>query len=222
MAVQYNPGIVTDGLVLCLDAANLKSYPGSGVTWGDLSGNNNTATLINGASYNTLNNGNILFDGLNDYVTTGLNNAFTDFTVCIWFRQNGSAIAYQRLMDKSYINGFWIGRESTNPNKWGGGVRETNSPFGRYITLTDGQWHFIVSRRQGTTHTIFGDGITNNTSGTVSSTQLDSTVIQIGLAVGESSTLLNGNISYVSVYNTALNNEQILQNFNALRGRFGI
>jgi hypothetical protein len=53
MAISYNPRIVTDGLVLALDAGNPKSYPGSGTTWTDLSGNGNNGTLVNGVGYNS-------------------------------------------------------------------------------------------------------------------------------------------------------------------------
>jgi hypothetical protein len=222
MALVHSPSIVTNGLVLYLDAANPKSYPGTGTGWSDLSGLGNNGTLINGVTYSNANLGTFTFDGVDDYMTTPLSTAFQDFTVCVWFRQSGGAIAFQRLVDKSYINGFWIGRSSTNANTWGGGIKETGSPFGRFITLTDGQWHYLAYRRQGTTHTIFGDGITNTTSGTVTGTALDTTQMQIGLAVADSATVFNGNIPVVKVYNRALQDSEILQNFNALRGRFGI
>ena len=221
MAVQYNPGIVTDGLVLCLDAANLKSYPGTGTAWTNISGSGNNGILTNGPSYSTTRGGMISFDGGNDYVATSFNTALGDFTVCCWFQKTGAVASYERIVDKSYINGFWIGRESSNANRWGGGVRESNAPYGRYITLTDGQWHFIVSRRQGTTHTIFGDGLTGFTSGTVSNTTLNTTNLELGRAIEGGNPIL-GNIAVLNVYNRALSNEEILQNFNALRGRFGI
>lgn len=221
MAVQYNPGIVTNGLVLCLDAANRKSYPGTGTAWTNVSGSENNGILTNGPSYSTTRGGMISFDGVDDYVATSFNTALEDFTICCWFQKTGATVSYERIVDKSYINGFWIGRESSNANKWGGGVREANGPFGRYITLTDGQWHFIVSRRQGTTHTIFGDGITGFTSGTVSNTALDATNLELSRVSGGGNPM-SGNISVLNVYNRALSNDEILQNFNALRGRFGI
>jgi hypothetical protein len=67
------PNIVTDGLVLYLDAANQKSYPGTGTTWNDLSGNGNNGTLVNGPTFNSDNNGSIVFDGVDDYVNFGDN-----------------------------------------------------------------------------------------------------------------------------------------------------
>ncbi len=67
MSVYGGPDIVTNGLVLHLDAANSKSYLGSGTTWNDLSGNGNNATLTNGPSFSNSNRGSIVFDGTNDY-----------------------------------------------------------------------------------------------------------------------------------------------------------
>ena len=68
MGISYNPRIVTDGLVLCLDAANKRSYPGAGTTWSDLTKNNHNGTLVNNASFNSGNGGGIVLDGTDDYV----------------------------------------------------------------------------------------------------------------------------------------------------------
>ena len=68
MSTRYNPSIVRDNLVLYLDAANTKSYPGSGTTWTDISRKGTDGTLTNGATFNSGNMGHIAFDGTNDYV----------------------------------------------------------------------------------------------------------------------------------------------------------
>ena len=68
MATYYNPKIVTNNLFLYLDAANAKSYPGSGTAWKDLSGQNNDTTLVNGPTYNSNNSGCFVFDGTDDYL----------------------------------------------------------------------------------------------------------------------------------------------------------
>ena len=128
MAGIVAPNIVTDGLVLYLDAANTKSYASGSTAWNDLVGINN-GTLVNGPTFNSANGGSIVFDGSNDYVSTTYNAVLTNFTFCAWFRQSGSVISYQRIVDKNYITGFWVGRNGTTPNSWGGGVIETNSPF---------------------------------------------------------------------------------------------
>lgn len=223
MATQYANGkIVTNGLVFCLNAADKNSYPGSGTTWTDVSGNGNTGTLTNGPTFNSGSGGNIVFDGADDFVNTSITTAFNDFTVGIWFKQVGSIIVYQRLIDKNFLNGFWIGRNASTANSWGGGVREGSSPYGRFITLTDGQWHYIVSKREGTTHTIYGDGITNTTSGTVSSTALDSTSVLIAKSDQPGIDPFNGNIGSVQIYNRALSASEVLQNYNAQKSRFNL
>ena len=71
MAFNYSPNIITDGLVLYLDAANTKSYPGSGTTWRDLSKSQLNGTLTNGPTFNSSNGGSIVFDGVDDYVNLG-------------------------------------------------------------------------------------------------------------------------------------------------------
>ena len=83
MAVGYNPKIITDGLVLCLDAGNTKSYPGSGTSWSDLSGQGNTGTLVNGPTYSSADGGSIVFDGSNDYGSLSSLNLFLNSVVVI-------------------------------------------------------------------------------------------------------------------------------------------
>ena len=86
MAVNAGPDIIEDGIVLCLDAANSRSYPGTGTTWSDLAESNN-GTLTNGPTFDAGNGGSIVFDGSNDYVN--LNFPFT---------QSSSANSYTLVM----------------------------------------------------------------------------------------------------------------------------
>ena len=82
MAFNNGPRIVTNGLVLCLDASDRNSYPGSGTTWYDVSNNGNHATLTNGPTFSTSNGGIFTFDGSNDYADVSLNlrNSFATTT----------------------------------------------------------------------------------------------------------------------------------------------
>ena len=79
MATLYSPRIVTDGLVLCLDAGNRRSYPGSGTSWTDMSGNGNTGTLTNGPTFNGADGGRIIHDGVNDYTEIQTRNTNIEF-----------------------------------------------------------------------------------------------------------------------------------------------
>ena len=100
--------IITSGLVLNLDASNAASYPGSGTVWTDLSGSGNNGTIISGITYSNINGGSMIFSGaINNRVQTNFAPTFTDFTVCVWFKDNGSP-QYGRLIDKDYVNGFHL------------------------------------------------------------------------------------------------------------------
>ena len=92
MGIARGPKIVTSGLVLALDAADKLSYPGSGTTWRDLSGNNNIGTLTNGPTFSGANMGSIVFDGTNDCVTLAINSLFNfgtgDFSIFCWIKSS--------------------------------------------------------------------------------------------------------------------------------------
>jgi hypothetical protein len=214
--------MITTGLVLHLDASNAASYPGSGTTWTDLSGNGNNGTLTSGVSFTNSNGGTLAFAGTNyNRVQTNLSTAFTDFTVGIWFKDQESN-PYERLIDKDYTNGFWLGRNASLANSWGGGIRKPDMPYGKFIFLTDGQWHFIITVRSGTTHTIYGDGVTNKVSDIVANTPLNNTSLAIGDISGGLDTrpLKSGIISQVFVYNRALSETEIMQIFNATKSKY--
>ena len=219
--------IVTNGLVLNLDAANPRSYlqPYNGTAWRNLVpvSSSLVGTLTNGPTFSSTNGGSIVFDGGDDFVLTNYNIALTDFTACMWFKTPDSTNAQSnRLLDKNYALGMWLGKNTTGTsNSWGGGVRESSAPYGIYLTLTDGQWHFLASIRSGTTHTLYGDGISNTTSNTVSTTALSTDFISIG-SNGGAASYFKGNIAQTQIYNRALSASEVLQNFNATRARFGI
>ena len=108
MSIHYSPTTVTSGLVLCLDAGNAKSYPGSGTVWTDLSGNGNTGTLINGPTYNSANGGSIVFDGVNDYanigVGRGVNQFSGNFAVSVWVMRLSGGPNFGNVCGDYYTN----------------------------------------------------------------------------------------------------------------------
>ena len=113
MATKYSPKMVTDGLVLSLDAANTKSYPRSGTTWTDLSGNSNTGTLTNGPTFNAGNLGSIVFDGTNDYVGIPYNSILaptSQISYGAWaFLSNWNITNDSRLLSKTQSGGEFTG-----------------------------------------------------------------------------------------------------------------
>jgi hypothetical protein len=220
MGIDYNNIIASDGLVFYIDAANPRSYSGTGLTANGLVGGIG-GTLINGVGFSSANNGLFSFDGTNDYIEVpSITSVTGDFTVAIWFYTTASLDGYyKRLLDLDYITGFWLGRNA-NSNSWGGGILESNFPYGIYLPFTNGQWHYLVSVRSGTTHILYGDGISNTTSNTVSNGNLSSTSLLIAREPLFSPSNFNGNISQVSMYNRALSPTEILQNYNATKARY--
>ena len=222
MGLYYNPTIIQDGLVVALDAANTKSYPGSGTTWFDISGNGNNGTLTNGPTFSSSNQGSIVFDGTDDIVTTSLS-ATLSFTWSVWFKTNVLASGYRNiisvptgaymlmLLDTSTNNmGFW------SSDGMGGGSLGVNS-------LSTNTWYNAVLVREG-------DGISNGYKAYLNSVFKGSAntstwTIANTISLGgrtDSGQYLNGNIALAQIYNTALTADQVLQNYNALRGRFGL
>ena len=222
--IYINPysfaGIVTDSLLLYLDAGNSTSYPGSGTTWTDLSGNGNTGTLINGPTYSSANGGSIVFDGINDLVTVNLSKATigSNLTFSIWMLCD-FPLAIDRgvfqIADALNSNGPWVllQRPNTTTVRWylNGNYRITNN-------LLDSTYVNLTITYDGTTWTVYKNGISDGTY-----------VGNLGTLPGNSTWLGNGfngyfggNIAQFFVYNRALSATEITQNFNALRGRYGL
>lgn len=211
------PSIVTNGLVLHLDAGNVSSYPGTGTTWSDLSGNNN-GTLTNGPTYNSGNGGSIVFDGTNDYVNLPylLLSGSSDFTINIWLKSNSypggtlfgnyPAGNLQCFYGNSFI-GMWLNNSSTY----------LTSPSTEFTT---NPVMFSALRTGGNETRCYLNSVLKKTG--ASAVTIGSTAnFRIGTNTN-SGEVYNGSIFTVSIYNRALTETEIQQNFNALRGRFGI
>ena len=220
MGLAHSPSIISDGLILYLDAANRRSYSGSGNTANGLVGGIG-GTLVNGTGFSSANNGSFFFDGTNDYINLpSITSISGDFSVVVWFKTNATNGIVARLVEFDYINGFWLGASTTSGTSWGGGIKETSGAYGIFLPFTDFTWHCLTSVRSNTTHYIYRDGIADSTSNTVTSNTLTSAGLLIGFSGG--GFYLNGNIGQVQIYNKALTQQEILQNYNATRKRFGL
>jgi len=229
LAISYNPSSVTSGLVLCLDAANSKSYPGSGTTWTDLSGNGNNATLTNGPTYNSANGGSIVFDGNNDHALLNTTSVISgDFTVEVWFNQTSytpSSFGSQRCLVGGSNNSsgadncqFIIGDNGTILLALAGAA-VTLTPTTTGLMILN-NWYHIIWTRTGSNITTYLNNVSRSTGTSSGAVRVDR-VGQVGTTGGLSKNL-PGNISSVRFYNKVLTQAEISQNYNALRGRFGI
>jgi hypothetical protein len=88
----------SNGALLYLDAGQSASYPGSGTTWTDLSGNGRNGTLTSGPAYTSADGGSIVFDGVNDYVQCSGSPTVTAATFLVWMRRNGPQDDYDGIL----------------------------------------------------------------------------------------------------------------------------
>lgn len=239
MGTVGGPKLVTDGLVLTLDAAAPRSYPGSGTTWTDVTGRGLNATLYNGPTFSTDNHGTIVFDGDDDYGQIGSSplTAITVLTFELWV--NRTAIAtntapYDRIFQKDGgVSGYpawgWQIAESspTAPSflsAYGGGSGETNSA----VNYTSGgnmalnEWNCYattIGAQDGGSYPVklYNNGDLN-TSGTIANEVLDTQdVIRIAIGDGRE---FKGKIPIVRVYNRDLSASEIFQNYHSTKNRF--
>jgi hypothetical protein len=225
MSYANGPKIVTDGLVLCLDAANRKSYPGSGTSWTDISGNGNNGTLVNGVGYSSNNGGSLVFDGVNDYVE--LNK--TGIQLGIPNNSQMTVEAYINVFNlTNYVhivdcaNSRWhLAIESAGAGGsayyWNGTTYHVSSSPAIQINT----WYHLVGVQESNLLKIYINGSVA-TNGSISGTPpLQDQNIRIGMWQ-PSSRYFNGNISSVRLYNKALSANEVQQNYNALKGRYGL
>ena len=233
MAFNYSPKVVTDGLVLYLDAANTKSYPGIGITWTDLSRSGNSSKL-NGPTFNSANGGSIVFNGTNDYVEIQNQIQFdqTDpFTLSSWVKS--SNVSNQLIINNENI--LYTGyRLNINVNaNIEIGLRSSISDDIAIETLNSirpNTWYHIVGTYDGHSNVsgmkIYINGVeedTNTISNTLTSSTLSNQKTLLGIRKSSSPPdPLRGNIANVQIYNRALSTIEITQNYNATRTRFGL
>jgi len=223
MGFYRGPNIVTDGLVLAVDAASERSYPGSGTTATDLAGTS-TISLDNGVGFSSANGGTFVFDGIDDEINTNLTAQYTDFSCVVIFKNNSSAV-WGRLVDKSYTNGFFISAyfASGGLGYVGAGIIEPLYPHGQSLQYDTSVYNYFVVTRSGTTHTIYLNGSGTSASKTGSGAALGTADVAIGSWYGAtSSQRFTGEIPVVKIYNKALTATEVDQDFNAYRNRFGI
>jgi len=236
MAFIHSPKIVTDGLVLALDAANRKSYAGSGTKWNDLSGNNNTGTLTNGPTFNGGNGGSIVFDGTNDYISTPIQNLDRPCTFSIWVNLS-DLTGYQTFFGQDTSQAIDRGRfyfqkagdttEGVVLNNVnfsivlsGGGIVPVNS---NNVIVTN-IWYNYTAVLTTAAISLYENGILQNTVSDTNTFLTPNTTITLNSGYYANSIVdyINGKSSSFLIYNRALSPNEVLQNFNATRSRFGV
>jgi|SaaInlStandDraft_1057018.scaffolds.fasta_scaffold11550_3 hypothetical protein len=224
MGAYGGPDIITDGLVLCLDAGSERSYPGSGTTWKDLTATGINGTLTNGPTFNSSNGGSFLFDNVDDYVSLGASSQLpitNQISVFSWVKVDTFS-AWDGVFGAYSVGAFvhfqlYYGRLSVY-------VYGPNAGYGSldsgYDQLTAGEWSNIGFTFGSQTLTVYLNGVAMPTTVTGSSANIAGTSeMSIG-RVYSGSRYLGGNLSNTMVYNKALSQAEISQNYNAQKNRF--
>lgn len=226
MGISGGPDIVQSGLVLALDASDKNSYPGSGTTWFDMSGNQNNAILTNGPIFSSTYGGIFDFDGTNDYAYVPDNSTLDlagDKSQCIWV-----------YMDQSYSGTGILGKADSSVNGmaltygWSGygfqniAWNSVNEPSVAAIAADINNWYYYVGTQSGGTRYVYilgANGLrTSNYSGG-NHTWNNSLNFTIAMIAGYYTNMKAG---AVQVYNRALAQTEILQNYNAMKTRFNL
>lgn len=204
--------IVTAGLVLNLDAGNTASYSGTGTTWTDLTGNGYNGTLVNGVGYSSLNGGSLSFDGTDDIVNLSNVATTNTFTLNMWIYPIPSSDVYGALFTQASFAGiFYLGGSKK--------ITYYTTPTDRVTTavLIENRWNNVVIINNG-----------GNVSFYINSALDASTFSSVnGFTAGmigndNFSENFKGNISIINLYNRVLSSTEILQNYNAIRSRYGL
>ena len=250
------PGnIVTNGLILYLDAANYLSYTSGSTTWRDLSSNNLSGSLVNGPTFSSANGGSIMFDGVNDYVNLGNNPSLQfgtgSFTLNVWINLENTSSSDTILVKRQPVdpfnmvqiiigtlfvegNGFNI-----NPSKkisfmlWNGGSNFP-SPNGGFVATTtndilDGNWKNITLTRTSGSVVLYVNAISQSVSilydfgtRTLANISVTGSNWAAGAVPEIPAAFISGSLSTIQMYNRALTAQEILQNYNAQKSRFGL
>ena len=224
MAAIVAPNIVTDGLADYWDAANRVSYPGTGDVWTDI-GSGNSVTLENGGdgslALDSDNMGIFEFDGTDDYCSGGPVPPSGDSTYGAWCYFDSTGASWKPVFNSSDNTLYlWLGRNS------GGSLylhhHNTNNNTSHYTvtssTLSLSTWYYIISTWNGAAITLYINGVSQ--SATTSGTPTNITNAS-GIWFGQySGDYFGGKMSLLHIYNKALTAAEVLQNYNATKGRF--
>ena len=222
MGLSHSPSITTDGLVLCLDAANPRSYPGSGSTWYDLSGNGYIDTFGSSPpTYSSDNGGVLIFDGSSNRTTIGSLglNGLTELTVNIWFISSLFSSGLVRSLDgvNSFIlhwrgAGFYLVKNTGVASGYLGW--QTPPPYN--------QWLMLTATWDGATMKLYQNAVKQNNELSFTGTLRDINLIELGYYFNSSQPYTGGRMSNFSFYNRALSANEVQRNYLATKSRFGL
>ena len=230
MGLLHSPLLNTNGLVLHLNAYAKRSYPGTGTTWYDLSGNNNHGTLINGPTYSSANGGIISFDGNDDWAQILPSSTFSsisNITMSGWLYikfEDASTFPYRFGFSTADFDDFRFSfyRQNTNVTRFvcassSGATTSINRILNAFV------WQHITMVADGLTFLLYVNGVLVQQTSKLAGLNLSGVGFSIGKQYNRvTSQVGNINVDDMRVYNRALSSSEIRQIFNSTRKRFGV
>jgi hypothetical protein len=223
------PAIVTDGLVLNLDAAFTPSYSQSGVTWYDVSSGGNNGTLTNGPTFNSANSGSIVLDGIDDYISIPASTLFggsdRSFTLMMWVYGQPSSTGYAGWFGMDGTLNFFVPGSATS------GTAESayrmfyidpSSPFPvqyQFFQMPVNQWFLLTSTNLDASPSS-SMGYSINGASLTTATYPNRMAVPSEIKIGYSNAYINGKVGMISAYNRVLSNSEIIQNYEAIGTRY--
>jgi hypothetical protein len=225
--IDSNQKINATNLLWNVDATQLRSYSGSGTTWTNLASVGLNGTLVNSPTFNSGNGGSIVFNGSNQYISTAsqIITITSDWSVNVWYKTSGGVNSCP-LVVRGLVgeNIQWRCELQNSTGKISFTMRNPSDQtiLGTTSTLGTG-WHMATyTKNSSNLVTLYMDGVSEN-SGTITNfTDVAANIIlgRLGNSVGPY--YLNGNIGNVQLYSRTLSSDEVLNNFNAVKSRFGL
>jgi len=221
MGIGYNHRIVTDGLVLCLDAANSRSYPRTGTTWTDLKGGNDgTLTNMDASNFSGDNSGSLSFDGSNEYISrSNFMGTTSTFSVCHWIKLAANQTVRTIFSNYTNSNRGWVTGISDNTQNVVKFYLGNTVHLYASSALNINTWYLVsVTYDNGNPKIYINDTLNNSSSNTVTfgGTFYGNDIGRLGAG----SQYFNGSIANVFVYTRALTADEIRQNYLATKERY--
>ena len=229
--IYADPALITTGLVLYLDASNASSYPGSGTTWFDLSGNGNNGTLVNGPTYTGSFGGGIVFDGTNDYVENSNFSSIvsSSFTISAWVKWTSISGTTSKILHAQNgtaevnIDNYNGGSGNPKIHFYTAAASSTNNILTSGEDVQSGTWYYINAVFNNTTKYkyLYVNSVLKNSASTGVQISWPNSLTRIGNRL-DFPEPFNGVMSQFGIYNRALSASEVLQNYNVTKTRFGL
>ena len=223
MGFHHQPNLINNGLILALDAADKVSHSSGSTTWADLSPEGNTGTLTNSPTFDSGVGGSIVFDGSNDYVDIGdIGDVFgTSFAVVMWFNTEDVDNRQEYIGQYQNSNNWWRWGNDELDN-WEVDIQDNGTRTAEVNpdwSVVANEWVHVACSRNGATWNFYKNGEVNGTGNNSASVPDIAASVTIGNVTGAA---FEGKIASVQIYDRYLTTEEVRQNYNVTKKRFGL